>query len=124
MKIHSVVFEFFVSRQTDRSGGELCFIIYIYIYIYTVIHCNFSVFPGIIGRIETYINKHNLLRDHNPEYKPFPIKKLFILIPKDLYTPTDLKEVSTDDPNDLSKCWMEAAPVCIMMKYSLIENIL
>ena len=27
MKIREVVFEFFVSRQTDRRGGGLCFII-------------------------------------------------------------------------------------------------
>ena len=27
MKIRAVVFEFFVSRQTDRRGGGLCFII-------------------------------------------------------------------------------------------------
>jgi hypothetical protein len=40
----------------------------------------------------------------------FPVKKLFILIPQSLYTPTDLKELSTDSIHD-SKYWMEAAVV-------------
>ncbi|XP_023726086.1 stimulator of interferon genes protein isoform X2 [Cryptotermes secundus] len=56
---------------------------------------------GIKKRIETFINKHRL------SDSAFPVKKLFILIPKSLYIPTDLKDVSTDWPDD--KCWMDAA---------------
>jgi len=57
---------------------------------------------GIKKRIETFINHHRI-----PD-SAFPVKKLFILIPQNLHTPTDLKEVSTDRPND-SEYWMEAA---------------
>jgi hypothetical protein len=57
---------------------------------------------GIKRRIETFINRHHIADS------AFPVKKLFILIPKNLYTPTDLKEVSIDWPND-SEYWMEAS---------------
>jgi len=57
---------------------------------------------GIRKRIETFINHHGI-----PD-NAFPIKKLFILIPQNLHTPTDLREVSTDWPYD-GEYWMEAA---------------
>ncbi|PSN57071.1 hypothetical protein C0J52_01737 [Blattella germanica] len=61
---------------------------------------------GITGRIDSYASKHGLYK--YPGHQPFPIKKLFILIPQNLYTPTDLKEVSCD-PSDRTKYWMESA---------------
>lgn len=57
---------------------------------------------GIKRRIRTFINHHHI------SGSAFPVKKLFILIPQNLYTPTDLQEVSTDWPYD-SEYWMEAA---------------
>ncbi|XP_069699922.1 uncharacterized protein Sting isoform X2 [Periplaneta americana] len=57
---------------------------------------------GILKRIETFINHHHLSEEN------FPVKKLFILIPQSLRTPTDLKADSTDYP-DNTKYWMEAA---------------
>lgn len=55
---------------------------------------------GIKKRIETFINHHGL-----PD-SAFPVKKLFILIPQNLYIPTDLRDISTDCPDNY---WMEAA---------------
>ncbi|XP_021939776.1 stimulator of interferon genes protein isoform X3 [Zootermopsis nevadensis] len=57
---------------------------------------------GIRKRIETFMNHHRLLKT------AFPVRKLFILIPRNLYTPTDLMEVSTDWHNS-TNYWMEAA---------------
>jgi hypothetical protein len=58
---------------------------------------------GIKKRIEKFINHHGL-----PD-SAFPVKKLFILIPQTLYIPADLKDISTDWPDD--NYWMEAAVV-------------
>jgi hypothetical protein len=50
------------------------------------------------------------MNHHHLQENAFPVKKLFILIPQNLYTPTDLREVSTDW-GDSDNYWMEAAVV-------------
>jgi hypothetical protein len=49
------------------------------------------------------------MNDHHLPADAFPVKKLFLLIPQNLYIPTDLKDISTDFPGDSD--WMEAAVV-------------
>ncbi|KAJ9584799.1 hypothetical protein L9F63_020853, partial [Diploptera punctata] len=97
-------------NSLDYGSGMAYNFFYGYLRLVLSVHEVGTTSKGIVGRIETYINKNNLIRENDPLYKAFPIKKLFILIPKNLFTPTDLKEVSRDNPNDGTKCWMEAAP--------------
>jgi hypothetical protein len=43
------------------------------------------------------------------------VKKLFLLIPQNLYIPTDLRVISTDFPDN--DYWMEAAVVSAIFEH-------
>ena len=101
-------------RNTLDCGTGMAYNFY-YGYLKLILPADIQISTlGIKSRIFKYMEAHHLSDN------VFPVKKLLILIPQKTYVPTNLKELSLDDPVDGSKYWIE--PVKALQPEVIVRN--